>query len=209
MNISHGHRSFRALVAACLCAAPAALVACGSSQVAPATPPTTGNLRPITTPAGGSVADAQRAALARFVGIWQFEGWSVDPAGTQRSVSGRAAATIEREHFVLIDMQATSGEMAGRALRRGGSILLASEPGLGVTLTTWGDASPAVGRLIGKAGESGGSFVFDEAATPAGRQRVQITIHFRSDDHWVAELRDAEAGGSNMLARYEFKRAAN
>ncbi|GMV24194.1 MAG: hypothetical protein AMXMBFR58_02250 [Phycisphaerae bacterium] len=210
MNNSQHHcykRTWK-LLATCLCAAPVTLVACNAPQKSPPAP-AAHNLRPITAPAGGSIADAHRASLARFVGIWQFEGWSVDSAGIQQSVSGRAAATIEREHFVLIDLQATSGQMAGRALRRGGSILLASEPGLGVTLTTWGDASPSVGRLIGRTEGSGASFVFDEAATPAGRQRVQISIHFRSDDHWIAELRDADTGDSKVLASYEFKRAAN
>lgn len=163
-------------------------------------------LRSIRVPPSASPADADRAALARFVGAWDFEGWS-GHEGRRTQGAGRAAAVIEDEHFVLLDLEATTGQLGGRTGRKSGSMILASEPGIGVTLTAWGDAAPSISRLAGRAHGNGAVFTLDEARTPAGRPRLSMTITFETDDRWVAEIRE-RGRTSPPLARYTFTRAA-
>jgi hypothetical protein len=169
--------------------------------------PSNAALRPIQSPSGTSRADRDRAALARFVGVWTFSGWSVDPNGNRAHSAGLAAAAIEDDYFVLIDIRATAGQLGGRAGRKGGSMLLASEPEIGVTLTAWGDASPSVNRLIGRTEGEGASFVFDEAKTPGDRHRLSLNVTFETDDRWTAEIRDITATGRPLIASYTFNRS--
>jgi hypothetical protein len=163
-------------------------------------------LRRITPPEGATPADADRAALARFVGAWNFEGWSSDQGSARVSATGRAAATIENQHFVLLDLETTGGELGGRAGRKSGSMLLASEPGIGATLTAWGDAAPSISRLVGRVEGNGAAFVFDEVKAPSGKHRHAMVITFQTDDKWSAEIRDVTAGERQVVARYEFTR---
>lgn len=166
-------------------------------------------LRAVQAPAGGGRADADRAALARFVGTWTFEGWSIDQGGKRLPVSGRAAGAIENEHFVLIDIQATEGQLGGRSGRKSGSMLLASEPGAGLTLTAWGDASPSITRMTGQVGGNASGFVFNEVKTASGKKPVVMTVRFETDDRWTVELHASKGSDAKMLARYEFARSGN
>ncbi len=166
-------------------------------------------LRRMETPPGGTQADADRAALARFVGVWTFEGWSTDTGGVRTPASGDAAAVIENEHFVKIDVVATSGKLGGRAGRKGGSLLLASEPGVGVTLTSWGDASPSISRLIGRSEGEGSQFTFQEARTPEGVRAVSLKVTFETDDRWLAQVSDASTPNGPVVASYTFTRVQN
>lgn len=183
------------------------LSGCGSAQttsrheVNPA-------LRQIQTPAGGSAADADRAALARFVGLWNFEGWTLKN-GERASASGIAAATIENQHFVLIDVQTTAGAMGTRGGHRSGSVLLASEPGIGLTMTAWGDASPAISRSTGHVEGNASAFVFEESQTPQGIRRLSVTMTFETNDRWVTAVHDLAAAGRPLVAQYTFTRAPN
>src|SRR5690606_31063353 len=95
-------------------------------------------LRPLTLPANATLADEDRAALARFIGVWDFEGWSTTDAGQRQNARGTAAAASEHEHFVLVDVRSTAGQLSGEAGRSAGSMLLAVDPGSGLTLTAWG-----------------------------------------------------------------------
>jgi len=183
-----------------------AAIGCQSAERADSPPPPTAPLRALQVPIDAAPADADRAALARFVGVWNFEGRAGRDA-LPRSASGFAAGVIEDEHFILIDFQATSGELAGRAGRKGGSMLLASEPGLGITLTAWGDASPSISRFVGRAHHAGSSFAFHEAQTPENRHRLDLNITFTSDDRWTLEVRDTTAPGDPIVAFYQFTRA--
>lgn len=166
---------------------------------------------PMQMPSNGAPADMDRTKLARFVGVWNFSGWSLDAGGSgqKSTATGRGAATIEHEHFVLLYLDVSAGKLGGRSTRKGGSMLFASEPGLGVTLTAWGDASPSVNRLIGGVDNAGSVFQFDEAATPAGMHRISVTAAFETDDFWVATIRDLSMDGNPVVARYEFTRVKN
>ncbi len=181
------------------------LAGCQSQPPSSASPQSP-DLRQLETPPGGTAEDADRAALARFVGAWSFEGWWAGADGERTAVAGRAAGVIESVHFVLLDLQTTSGEFAGRAGRKSGSLLFASEPGIGLTLTAWGDASPAMNRLAGTVDGAGSVFTFTEARTPAGRHRLGARMAFESDDRWVGEIRDETAAGQPVVARYVFTR---
>ncbi len=164
-------------------------------------------LRPIVTIAGASAADRDRAALARFVGDWKFEGFAQN--GVERTPgSGQAAATIEREHFVLLDLQAAEGQLSGRAGRKSGSMIFASEPGIGLTLTAWGDASPTITRMVGSIEGNASRFTFKEMPTAPGLHRHTMMFDFVTDDRWIAEIRDESERNSPIVARYEFVRAA-
>jgi hypothetical protein len=165
-------------------------------------------LRAIQTPADATTADIDRAALSRLVGAWNYEGWSVDQDSARREASGRAAGTIESEHFVLMDLQATSGELGGRAGRKTGSMIFASEPGVGPTMTAWGDASPSISRFVGRVEGNGSAFTFNEVRTADGRHRHALTIVFTTDNQWTAEVRNLTASGSPVVAKYQFTRSA-
>lgn len=189
----------------------AAVMACGgcqsmsASDSAPqqaANPP----LRRLEIPKDATPIDADRAALSRFVGVWDFSGWATAPDGSHTPGSGRAAAAIENQHFLLIDVQAASGQTAGRAGHKGGSMLFASEPRMGLTLTAWGDASPSLTRLTGHCEGSCSKFVFNEVNSPSDSRTLALTISFQSDDRWVADVRDNAASGHPVVASYVFTR---
>lgn len=155
-----------------------------------------------------SSAEADRATLARFVGVWTFEGWTKGSDGVQHAANGHGAGAIEKGHFVLLEVQTTAGEFGGRTGERSGSMLFASEPGIGVTLTAWGDSSASVSRLVGTVNNSG-VFAFNEVTTPGDRPRASLVITFESNDRWIAEIRDVTAARTPMTARYQFTRKAN
>ncbi|MCC6321475.1 MAG: hypothetical protein IT438_08600 [Phycisphaerales bacterium] len=141
--------------------------------------------------------------LARFVGDWSFEGHASAADGEAAKATGRAAGVIENEHFVLIDLRVESGRFGARGERKGGSLLLASEPGIGLTMTGWGGSSPSIVRLVGRAEGSGSRFSFDEVKS-SGARRVNLSFEFEADDRFVATIRDAT--NSSVLGSYTFTR---
>jgi hypothetical protein len=191
--------------AVCLLAAGGLMLGC-QSQKPDAVHAVNPSLTHIETAPGATKADADRAALARFVGVWNFNGWCTTGEGARREAAGQAAGTIENTHFVLLDLQATSGELSGNAGRKSGSMLFASEPDVGPTLTAWGDANASLSRFVGDVQGHRSAFMFEEVKTPAGRHRHSIAIVFQTDDAWTAEIRDSSAAGTPLLARYEFTR---
>jgi hypothetical protein len=160
------------------------------------------NLRPIMTRKDAAPADRERALLARFIGAWNFQGWSAGPDGAHSQIKGVAAAVIEDDHFVHIDLQSSEGSL--RAGKNASALMLASEPGIGLTMTVWGDASPSISRLTGSAEPDGSVFRFAEVRTPSGIPRARVTITFESDDRWAAEI--SEQDGKSPLAAYTFTR---
>lgn len=178
----------------------AAVAGCHAHKVEQSSNPA---LRPIVTPAGGTSVDADRAMLARFVGDWSFEGHASAADGEAAKATGRAAGVIENEHFVLIDLRVESGRFGARGERKGGSLLLASEPGIGLTMTGWGGSSPSIVRLVGRAEGSGSRFSFDEVKS-SGARRVNLSFEFEADDRFVATIRDAT--NSSVLGSYTFTR---
>jgi hypothetical protein len=163
-------------------------------------------LRTLACPEGAASADANRAALARFVGVWNFEGWSSD-GSAHVPATGRAAGVVENQHFVLLDLQATAGKVGQPPARKAGSMLLASEPDIGVTLTAWGDASPQIRRLVGRCEGKGSAFVLNEVRHGQDGRDLSMTIVFETDDRWTAEFRDTAMEGKPVVARYTFTRA--
>lgn len=159
-------------------------------------------LRQLTIPANATPADEDRAALARFIGVWDFEGWSTTDTGHRQTSRGAAAATSEHEHFVLIEVRSTAGQLSGEAGRSAGSMLLAVEPGNGLTLSAWGDAAPAIRRLSGSVHGSGATFWFEEFS-----QGTSVAMKFETDDRWIAEVRKG-GGEDSVIATYTFTRRA-
>jgi len=162
------------------------------------------SLRQLQVPAQATAADADRVALARLVGVWNFEGWSRGADGERREASGTAAASVEHEHFVLFDIRSNVGPLSGRTGGTSGSMLFASEPGKGFTLTAWGYASPAIRRFSGTVHGNGSAFALQENG-----RGTSLTLTFETDDRWVAEVRDAATGEQAAIARYTFTRRAN
>jgi hypothetical protein len=165
----------------------------------------TASTAPRGTQSGPNQADTDRAALARFVGVWNFEGSSIGKDGARKQATGRAAAAIENEYFVLFDLQATGGNLSGQTSRKAGSMIFASEPGIGLTLTAWGDASPSICRLVGRVREGGNVLAFEEAKTPGDRRRISLVITFENKDRWTAEVHDLTAPQHPLIASYTFR----
>jgi hypothetical protein len=171
--------------------------------------PANPTLRQLEISAGASAADADRAALSRFVGVWTFDGWSAASGCDRKPRAGKAAAAIEDEHFVLIDLQTTSGPVGGHSEQKSGSLMLGSEPGIGVTLTAWGSASPSISRFVGSAARDGSFFCFKEVRTVADTRRLWVCIWFETDDQWTAQVRDGTASDHPLIAEYKFTRTSN
>jgi len=150
-------------------------------------------------------ADSDRGLLAKLVGDWRFEGSWTGAGGVKNNVQGRAAGVLVNNYFITMDVQTTSGELAGRTSRDEGSILFASEPGIGLTASAWGDASPSITRLVGHS-ESNGSIL---AYVPAGgnSNAVAFTIRFDGENSFIANI----TGGSNgqRAATYTFTRVTD
>jgi hypothetical protein len=187
------------------CALLSLLAGCQTTAPATTAQATNPKLRPIVSPKDGTSADSERALLARFVGVWSFEGWVAAADGSHSAVKGVSTAVIEDEHFVRLDMKSTEGQLGGRAARNHGTLMFASEPGIGLTLTAWGDGSPGISRLTGAAPSDGSAFTYTEAKTPSGVERVQLTITFQTDNQWTAEIRDL-TGQHPAIASYKFTR---
>ncbi|MBS0186524.1 MAG: hypothetical protein JSS51_00545 [Planctomycetes bacterium] len=145
-------------------------------------------------------ADAARAQLSRLVGAWDLDGWWKGNGNDRNTVHGRAAGVLENQYFVLMDVQTTSGEMAGRTARKSGSFLFASEPGIGLTASAWGDASPSISRFVGTA--QGNGIVFKPAHN--AYPNAELVLTFESDNRFTAEV----VQGSDVHASYTFTRSA-
>ena len=161
---------------------------------APANP----SLRAIQSPAGASQVDSDRVKLSRFIGVWNFRGRVAEDDGLEREVSGQAAGVLENSQFVLIDVKAMDGALAGSTSRKSGSLLLGAEPGKGLTITAWGDGAPEVRRLWGGTNSDGSVFEFREH-----HGRVLMRIAFETDDRWTATIR---RGSGKARASYVFTR---
>jgi hypothetical protein len=146
--------------------------------------------------------DAERAQLAKFVGAWEYEGWSIPEGESRRAAKGIASGVIEHAHFVLFD---TLGEVMqgddGRAIK--GSILFSVEPGVGLMLTSWSDDSTAVHRFDGDIENYGLRFVFTSYQPLWGPgSRVKMVIEFSTRDQWTATFHREGA----VVAEYTFNR---
>ena len=148
-------------------------------------------------------ADSERALLVKLVGDWQFEGSWTGADGTPNPVQGRAAGVLTNNYFVMLDVQTTSGELAGRTSREDGSMIFAAEPGVGMTVTAWGDASPSVTRLVGRSEQGGNVFNFVPAGGTANA--VALVVRFDGPDRFTTQL---NPGAALSSASYTFTRAA-
>lgn len=151
-----------------------------------------------------SRADSDRALLTKLVGDWQFEGAWSGADGKSNTVKGRAAGVLVNNFFVLLDVQSTEGQLAGRTTREDGSMLFAAEPGMGLTVTAWGDAAPSVTRLVGSSRDNGNVFNFLPADGTGNA--VALVIRFDGPDRFTTQL---NPGAALSSASYTFTRAAN
>lgn len=149
-----------------------------------------------------SRADSDRALLVKLVGDWQFDGFWSGADGVKHNVQGRAAGVLVNNFFVMLDIQTTSGELAGRTTREDGSMLFAAEPGLGVTVSAWGDASPSVTRLVGRSESDGSVLSFLPAQGAANA--VALVVRFDGPDRFTTQINPTAALSS---ASYTFTRA--
>lgn len=150
-------------------------------------------------------ADADRSLLGKLVGAWNFDGTWTGNDGKSHKVEGRAAGVLVNNFFVLMDIQTTSGELAGQTSREEGSILFASEPGKGLTATAWGDASPSITRLVGRSEEGGKELTF----LPVGGagKAVALVVRLEGDNRFSTEINGSSGGKGS--ARYSFTRVTD
>jgi hypothetical protein len=163
----------------------------------------TGNASSTSSDASFSTAtaDSDRAHLVKLVGEWQFEGSWSGADGKQNAVQGRAAGVLVNNYFVMLDVQTTSGELAGRTTREDGSMIFAAEPGVGMTVTAWGDASPTVTRLVGRTEQGGNVFNFVPAGGTANA--AALIVRFDGPDRFTTQL---NPGAVLSSANYTFTR---
>ncbi|MBX3378669.1 MAG: hypothetical protein KF805_01120 [Phycisphaeraceae bacterium] len=149
-------------------------------------------------------ADSDRALLAKLVGEWRFSGAWAGADGTNHNVEGRAAGVLVNNYFVMLDVQTTAGQLAGRTSNNDGSMLFAAEPGVGMTVSAWGDASPSITRLVGRA-DDGPMLTFLPASGPSNA--VAMVVRFEGDNQFSTEI-SGGAGGSGK-ANYTFTRVTS
>lgn len=146
--------------------------------------------------------DRDRLALARFARRWDVSGW--ETAGGQRhDITGVANGAVERNYFVRLDVSVTADGQPQQ--RSEGSIVLGSEPGRGVTMSSRFDTSPMTFSYTGQIIDGGNTIIFNESAGSSQRGR-QVTIRFVSPDEFVADVTDTKAGGESQ-ASLRFKGA--
>lgn len=195
----------RAVPSLCAIGCAALLVGCNTT-------PTSGTgvrpprVRALDTSGLADPVDRDRLALSRFVGAWDFEGWYDPPGESRRTTEGRAAATIEHNHFIMLDT-ARAVEQADDVEYSVGSMLLSVEPGIGLMATAWSSDTPAIHRLGGSVEAGGSRFVFKEFRTVGGRDRVRAVMRFETDDRWVLEFSRKSSGQDVIAASYTFTRA--
>ncbi len=154
---------------------------------------------PITaTPPANSTgmtnADRDRLALAKFARNWRVNGWeTID--GQRRPVSGTGVGVVENAFFLRLDMQVTD-QQTGQINR--GNVVLAADPGRGLTLNSRFDTSPSPAAYAGSVSADGMTFTLDEIG--GGRR---ITMRFLSLDEFVAEVTGG-AGVSGLSASFNF-----
>ncbi len=163
--------------------------------------PVTATPPPANTP-GFTSADRDRTALAKFARTWRIVGWeTVD--GQRRVVSGTAVGTVENAFFVRLAMNMTD-EMTGRI--NSGSIILASEPGRGITLNSRFDTSPSPAAYTGSVSADGSVLTLDEVGAPGddSGSRRRIVMRFLAPDSFVADVTERRDGQSTPMASFNF-----
>lgn len=165
----------------------------------------TGTCCPMNSSVTTERADADRALLGKLVGAWQFDGYWTSDDGAQHKVQGRAAGVLVNNYFVLMDIQTTSGELAGETSREEGSLLFAAEPAMGLTVMAWGDASPSITRLVGRSEEGGTVLTYLPASGPSNA--VALVVHLEGDNRFTTDI-NGRSGGRGA-AHYTFTRTTD
>jgi hypothetical protein len=150
--------------------------------------------------------DLDRMALTRFIGAWDFTGWHNPPDGERRETAGIAAGVVEHRNFVLLDIANLTEE--GETVELGsGSILFAVEPEVGLVVTTWSEASPAVHRYRGMVQADGSRFAFGGVKVGETGERVDVVAQFETDDRFVMRFYRGSGDSAEIVAEYAFSRA--
>lgn len=150
-----------------------------------------------------SQADRDRLALARFARSWRVTGWqTVD--GQRRFVNGNAAGSVDNMFFVRLDMSMFD-EQSGRM--NTGNVILASEPGRGITMNSRFDTSPSPSSYAGTVSADGTLFTLDEIAPNWGNTGRRIVIRFLSGDQFVADVTERSGGQAVQTSSLTFSAA--
>jgi hypothetical protein len=94
----------------------------------------------------------------------------------------------------------------GDSNRERGSLLLASEPGAGLTGTTWFSTRPVVGRFAGDVSANGTVFSLDEIETVGGEREIRIEIRMLSDDEFSMVFYELGSATPPMIGEWKFRR---
>ncbi|MEM8757352.1 MAG: glycine zipper domain-containing protein [Planctomycetota bacterium] len=150
-------------------------------------------------------ADIDRVSLVQFDGRWAMEGWVETEDGTTIQVEGAARGYVGQRYFVDVDVDGLADPRSGEAIT--GRFQLASEPGLGLTMTTRFSTAPNKGRYLGDVDESGTRFTLQPLQLADGpRAATEIELRFFDDDSWTAAVRRWSKGRQRVTERYTFTR---
>lgn len=159
---------------------------------------------PSTTTVVIQPADRDRQSLGRMVGEWRVRGWSEVITGDRSSLTGTATGVVDGAYFLRLDMRLTAEGAAARPVS--GTVTLASEPGLGVTMSSRFDDAPSISRFVGTASSDGATLLLHESGTTtAAGLRRDVTLRFLSADEWVVDVA-AASGGRRQLGWFMFTR---
>jgi len=128
-----------------------------------------------------------RAALTRFTGAWEVEGWSSELDGNRRDVTGMARGSGDRDVVSIdITVEPDVGESSV------GTLTLIAENDGGVTMTSRFDGARVSTRYSGHATRDGEVITLTERDPDASGMRRRIVIRFLGPREWRATVTDLE-----------------
>jgi hypothetical protein len=151
-----------------------------------------------------AAADQDREILSRLAGRWSISGWSEVVASDRRDLRGTAEGSVEQNYFLRLDVSLGVDPTSGQA--QSGTLIFASEPGRGMTLSSRFSDAPSTSRFVGSSSSDGRSLTLDEVDSTIKGIRRRVVIRFFSDDEWLADVSNAAAAGSPRLGSFRFTR---
>jgi outer membrane lipoprotein SlyB len=150
-------------------------------------------------------ADRDRVSLLLFEGGWEMSGWVELDSGEQVRLRGEASGFVQDSYFVVLEIKGLADGRTGQEIT--GTFDLASEPGLGVTLTTRFSTWPTPTRFAGETSDDGRLIRLRPlklAEVP--RPTTEIEIRFVGADTFTADVTRVEGGERRVAERYTFTR---
>lgn len=156
-----------------------------------------------TPPAQYTPTDHERVALAKLAGNWQATGWSHVMGSGRHEVTGTAVGIVENSYYVTVDLTLVVDEVTGET--NTGTLMFASEPGRGLTMSSRFSTSPSPSRYTGHASSDGNAFTLEEMTAQADGMRRRVNIRFLTRDQWVADITDLNAN-NRVVSSFTFTR---